>query len=66
MRKGETHQAAKAWDDVVKLTRIQEYYFMYFQKMNGWHSIDITNLNEEEVWQRVRGIIDAQVIKDRK
>lgn len=63
-RTTESHQQAKAWNDVKKLARIQDAYFELFSSRPEFVPICVDNRTEEQVLTRVEFVID-QVLRNR-
>lgn len=58
-REDETHQSAKAWDQIETLSNIQsEYFKMCFGRLEYW-PICIDDLGPDEVWALVQNAIDT-------
>lgn len=63
-RTTESHQQAKAWNNVEKLKQIQDAYFELFSKQPEFVPISVDNRTESQVLARVQFVID-QALRNR-
>lgn len=64
-RTTESHQQTKVWNDVAKLTAIQEAYFQCFSNQSEFVPICIDNRTEQQVLARVDFVL-ANALQKRK
>lgn len=56
-RETETHQSAKAWNDVEKLNKIQQEYATQFAKCPEWYPVCVDGKDVEQVWVEVEHML---------
>jgi dTMP kinase len=62
-RETETHQSAKAWNDLGVLANIQREYFIQFSYLPEWFPINVDDKSQDQVWDEVRYAISSTMKK---
>ncbi len=65
-RETETHQSAKAWNDLEKLQRIQATYYKLFSNLPEFRAIWVDKKDPDQVWAEAKADIDVFMVNCRR